>query len=124
MRFLPILTQIFLWTAVFAAAGGGIGAYSRDDVIAYYLLTMLGRAFSSMPGLASGIAGRSARRDQEVPDPADRPAAATCCWRGSPTSWCTTPWRRAVRAGVLALRRLLPRLAGRRTFWARSSRRC
>lgn len=58
MRFLPILTQIFLWTAVFAAAGGGIGAYSRDDVIAYYLLTMLGRAFSSMPGLASGIAGQ------------------------------------------------------------------
>lgn len=56
MRFLPIITQIFLWTAVFAAAGNMIGSYSRDDVIAYYLLTMLGRAFSSMPGLASGIA--------------------------------------------------------------------
>lgn len=60
MRFLPIVTQIFLWTAVFAAAGSGkiegsIG-YSRNDVIAYYLLTMLARAFSSMPGLASGIA--------------------------------------------------------------------
>lgn len=58
MRFLPILTQIFLWTAVFKAAGSSIGAYSRDDVIAYYLLTMLGRAFSSMPGLASGVAGQ------------------------------------------------------------------
>lgn len=57
MRFLPIITQIFLWTAVFAAAGSGaIQGYSRDDVIAYYLLTMVGRAFSSMPGLASGIA--------------------------------------------------------------------
>lgn len=57
MRFLPIITQIFLWTAVFAAAGSGvIEGYSRNDVIAYYLLTMVGRAFSSMPGLASGIA--------------------------------------------------------------------
>ena len=59
MRFLPIVTQIFLWTAVFAAAdteSGGIRGYTRGDVIAYYLLTMIGRAFSSMPGLASGIA--------------------------------------------------------------------
>lgn len=57
MRFMPILTQIFLWTAVFSAtAGAMIGDYTREDVIAYYLLTMLGRAFSSMPGLASGIA--------------------------------------------------------------------
>ncbi|MEX2138080.1 MAG: ABC-2 family transporter protein [Pirellulales bacterium] len=66
MRFLPIVTQIFLWTAVFAAvrettsgASGGIqtiAGYTRDDFIAYYLLTMVARAFSSMPGLASGIA--------------------------------------------------------------------
>jgi len=56
MRFLPILTQIFLWTAVYAAAGSTIGGYTREDVIAYYLLTMLGRALSSMPGLASGVA--------------------------------------------------------------------
>lgn len=57
MRFLPIVTQIFLWTAVFASAGrGSIQGYSREDVVAYYLLTMLARAFSSMPGLASGIA--------------------------------------------------------------------
>jgi len=57
MRFLPIITQIFLWTAVFAAAGAGtIVGYTRDDIVAYYLLTMLTRAFSSMPGLATGIA--------------------------------------------------------------------
>ena len=57
MRFLPIVTQIFLWTAVFAAAGTGtIKGYTVEDIIAYYLLTMLARAFSSMPGLASGIA--------------------------------------------------------------------
>ncbi len=67
MRFLPIVTQIFLWTAVFAAVNDAsastdatqsttIAGYSRDDFIAYYLITMIGRAFSSMPGLASGIA--------------------------------------------------------------------
>jgi ABC-2 type transport system permease protein len=57
MRFLPIVTQIFLWAAVFSAAGGGkIAGYDYRDFVAYYLLTMVSRAFSSMPGLASGIA--------------------------------------------------------------------
>ncbi|QDU55632.1 ABC transporter permease [Aeoliella mucimassa] len=57
MRFLPIVTQVFLWTAVFASIDEeGIRGFSRNDMIAYYLLTMIGRAFSSMPGLASGIA--------------------------------------------------------------------
>ncbi len=61
MRFLPIVTQVFLWTAVFSATSrGDIAGYSRNDIVAYYLLTMLTRAFSSMPGLASGIA-RSVR---------------------------------------------------------------
>ncbi len=61
MRFLPIVTQIFLWWAVISAmeaAGSGrqIVGYSYHDIIAYYLLTMISRAFSSMPGLAGGIA--------------------------------------------------------------------
>ena len=59
MRFLPIVTQIFLWGAVFSAVGGGqeqVGRYRYEEMIAYYLLTMIARAFSSMPGLASGIA--------------------------------------------------------------------
>jgi ABC-2 type transport system permease protein len=60
MRFLPIVTQIFLWGAVFSAIGSGgsasIVGYSYHDMIAYYLLTMISRSFSSMPGLASGIA--------------------------------------------------------------------
>ena len=56
MRFLPIVTQIFLWTAVFAATSrADIAGYSRNDIVAYYLLTMVTRAFSSMPGLAGGI---------------------------------------------------------------------
>ncbi len=59
MRFLPIVTQIFLWDAVFQGMSGGIktiAGYNNHEMIAYYLLTMVGRAFSSMPGLASSIA--------------------------------------------------------------------
>ena len=68
MRFLPIVTQIFLWLAVFgalakergdaSASGAAIEGYSYQDMVAYFLLTMVGRAFSSMPGLSSGIAGQ------------------------------------------------------------------
>ena len=70
MRFLPIITQIFLWWAVFESIGGGqrsegsIAGYSFENMVAYYLLTMVSRAFSSMPGLASGIARQI--RDGEV----------------------------------------------------------
>jgi ABC-2 type transport system permease protein len=63
MRFLPIVTQIFLWTAVFANADQMAG-YTRNDVVAYYLLTMIARAFSSMPGLAHGVARQI--RDGEI----------------------------------------------------------
>jgi ABC-2 type transport system permease protein len=59
-RFLPIVTQIFLWAAIFGVTAGGsarrIAGYSFEDMVSYYLLAMVGRAFSSMPGLASGIA--------------------------------------------------------------------
>lgn len=69
MRFLPIVTQIFLWHAVFQAVQQSRGnseivGYSYHDMVAYYLLTMLSRAFSSMPALASGIAGQV--RDGEI----------------------------------------------------------
>ena len=33
-----------------------LNGYSYENMVAYYLLAMVGRAFSSMPGLASGIA--------------------------------------------------------------------
>ncbi|WP_145177285.1 ABC transporter permease [Rubripirellula lacrimiformis] len=63
MRFLPIITQIFLWYAVFDSIGEAegenaaeIGGFGFREIVAYYLLTMIARAFSSMPGLASGIA--------------------------------------------------------------------
>ncbi len=62
MRFLPIVTQIFLWQAVFETispagiADPEIRGYVYNDFVAYYLLTMVSRAFSSMPGLSRGIA--------------------------------------------------------------------
>ena len=63
VRFLPILTQVFLWGAIYAGATAKnesgeteLNNYTYHEMIAYYLLAMLARAFSSMPGLASGIA--------------------------------------------------------------------
>jgi ABC-2 type transport system permease protein len=67
MRFLPMLTQIFLWWAIFDAMAARTGettdvntirikGYNLHDMIAYMLLVMVARAFSSMPGLTSGIA--------------------------------------------------------------------
>jgi ABC-2 type transport system permease protein len=60
LRFMPIVTNIFLWGAIYAAGTSReiseMNGYSYADMVAYYLLAMVGRAFSSMPGLASGIA--------------------------------------------------------------------
>jgi len=56
MRFLPLVTQVFMWAAIFQTVGGTIVGYTFDDMIAYYLLTQISRAFSSMPGLANNIA--------------------------------------------------------------------
>lgn len=57
MRFMPIVTTIFLWSAIFEGSSKNeIAGLTRDGVVAYYLLTMVGRAFSSMPGLAASIA--------------------------------------------------------------------
>jgi len=59
-RFLPIVTQIFLWGAIYGIHTSNphktLNTYTYANMVAYYLLAMLGRAFSSMPGLASGIA--------------------------------------------------------------------
>ena len=60
VRFLPIVTQIFLWRAIFAVSSdnpvGSIHRYTYSSMIAYYLLANVGRAFSSMPGLAGSMA--------------------------------------------------------------------
>jgi ABC-2 type transport system permease protein len=60
VRFLPIVTQIFLWSAIYAVntpeAIPTLNGYTYANMVAYYLMAMVGRAFSSMPGLAGGIA--------------------------------------------------------------------
>jgi ABC-2 type transport system permease protein len=59
LRFLPMLTTILLWHAVYAGAGEGTvlaGKFDLHQMIAYLLLVHITRMFSSMPGLANGIA--------------------------------------------------------------------
>ncbi|MEM7452809.1 MAG: ABC-2 family transporter protein [Planctomycetota bacterium] len=70
LRFLPTLTQIFLWWAIYdvmssngsADSTGGpdgeIAGYRFGDMVAYNLLVIISRAFSSMPGLTTGIANQ------------------------------------------------------------------
>src|SRR5262249_47701933 len=60
VRFLPIITQICLWGAIYGVgsaseSGRRLNGYTFQEMVAYYLLTMVGRAFSSMPGLARDI---------------------------------------------------------------------
>lgn len=67
LRFLPMVTTILLWEAVYDGAKIGtdpsttegetvISGFSRKEMIAYLLLVHVSRMFSSMPGLAGGIA--------------------------------------------------------------------
>lgn len=61
LRFLPMLTTILLWTAVYKGAEDSTGrteiaGYKWREMIAYLLLVHISRMFSSMPGLAGGIA--------------------------------------------------------------------
>ena len=58
LRYLPMLTTILLWEAIFAGSGhpDDIGGYTRNQMIAYLLLIHISRTFSSMPGVAAGIA--------------------------------------------------------------------
>ena len=61
-RFLPLLTSFLLWNAVFDSAQEEAGqevslsGFDRRRMIAYLLMVQISRMFSSMPGLASGIA--------------------------------------------------------------------
>jgi ABC-2 type transport system permease protein len=61
MRFLPLVTQVFMWSAIFQAVRATTGnstvaGYTYEEMVAYYLLTQISRAFSSMPGLATNVA--------------------------------------------------------------------
>jgi ABC-2 type transport system permease protein len=57
LRFLPMITTILLWQAIYAGAGrADLDGFRYREMIAYLLLTHISRMFSSMPGLAAGIA--------------------------------------------------------------------
>lgn len=61
LRFLPMVTTILLWQAIYtgsgrSALGGARITFQYREMIAYLLLTQISRMFSSMPGLAGGIA--------------------------------------------------------------------
>lgn len=57
LRFLPMITTILLWHAVYEGAqSNNLGGFSYRDMIAYLLLVHISRMFSSMPTLAVGIA--------------------------------------------------------------------
>jgi ABC-2 type transport system permease protein len=59
LRFLPMLTTILLWQAVYTGAGddSALNAkFTLEQMISYLLLVHISRMFSSMPGLAHGVA--------------------------------------------------------------------
>jgi ABC-2 type transport system permease protein len=57
LRFLPMLTTILLWKAIYDGSGrSSLNGFDYKDMIAYLLMVNISRMFSSMPGLASGIA--------------------------------------------------------------------
>jgi ABC-2 type transport system permease protein len=56
LRFLPVLTTILLWEAIYSGSGRKtLADFTRREMIAYLLLIHISRMFSSMPGLAGGI---------------------------------------------------------------------
>jgi viologen exporter family transport system permease protein len=56
-RFIPLITTFLLWEAIYESSGKSeIATFTRDKMIAYLLLVQISRMFSSMPGLATGIA--------------------------------------------------------------------
>ena len=57
LRFLPLITTILLWKAIYEGSGkSSLAGFRYREMIAYLLLTHISRMFSSMPGLAGGIA--------------------------------------------------------------------
>jgi ABC-2 type transport system permease protein len=57
LRFLPMVTTILLWQAIYEGSHQDqLANFTMKEMIAYLLLVHISRMFSSMPGLAAGIA--------------------------------------------------------------------
>ncbi len=65
LRFIPIITTILLWRAIYDGApddgAGGekrvLGGLLYSQMVGYYLFVMISRAFGSMPRLSTDVAG-------------------------------------------------------------------
>src|SRR4051794_27546441 len=78
LRFLPLVTTVLLWHAVYRGSretsiGQGGRTFDFREMIAYLLLVHISRMFSSMPGLAVGIARdiREGTLKKYLPQPLD-----------------------------------------------------
>ena len=50
LRFLPMITTILLWSAIYEGSGSGqLSNFTYHEMIAYLLLVHISRMFSSMP---------------------------------------------------------------------------
>lgn len=57
LRFIPIITTILLWRAIYDGADRTeVGGLAYQQMVSYYLFIMIARAFGSMPRLATDIA--------------------------------------------------------------------
>lgn len=65
LRFIPIITTILLWRAIYDGSPGEVlagekrvlGGLLYSQMVAYYLFVMITRAFGSMPRLSTEVAG-------------------------------------------------------------------
>lgn len=77
LRFLPLLTSFLLWEAIFKGSGQDeISGFTQQSMLAYLLLVQISRMFSSMPGLAAGVARdiRDGNLKKYLLQPIDMPA--------------------------------------------------
>src|SRR5438477_11470907 len=56
LRFLPMITTILLWSAIYEGSGSGqLSNFTYHEMIAYLLLVHITRMLSYMTGMAYGI---------------------------------------------------------------------
>jgi ABC-2 type transport system permease protein len=57
MHFISLVAVVFLWDAIFDGdSTREIHGYTRNNMVAYFVLVLIARSFSSMPGLATNLA--------------------------------------------------------------------
>ncbi len=119
LRFLPMVTTILLWQAIYQGSGQSqLAGFDYREMIAYLLLTNISRMFSSMPGLAGGIARdiREGTLKRYLIQPVDL-IGYLLSYRVAHKVAYIVDVGPAVRDPVLRLPRLLRRLPRARDAW-------